>query len=135
MTYEQALDRFLNGGCAAFALALWEAFGKSPDLQFSVLSNTETDGFDDDCPFDPTHIYLDAPGFEMDVGGQRSAEAMATDLDIDSWALYGPYPFDELATFAGDPNKADRPIDLAPSDLAAAREWIARNPTLYRLAA
>jgi hypothetical protein len=134
MTIDEAEDRYMNGGCAAFAYALWLAHGSPADAMIGLLCCDDNEPFSDDIPFDCTHAYLDMPDYEMDVAGRRSPDEMADDLYLDSCSLNGPYAPDEfLRTFVAMAPGQDLPLGGSAEAIAEALAFIQEHPERYQL--
>lgn len=136
-TYDSVADRFMNGGCLAFAYALWIAHDCRADASIAILSDEMADGWGD-IDHDATHAYLDMPSGEIDVRGIRTPAAMAEDLDLDAWTIAAEmHPDDAVATYAGgfleDVEEGDHPISLKQDDIVDALVHIANHPKRYGL--
>jgi len=133
--YDQVAERFMQGGCLAFAYALWIAHGSAKDASVVILSDDFGEGWGA-LDHDATHAYLDTPKGEMDVRGIRSPEAMAEDLDLDAWSIVAEmHPDEAVATYAGgfsqDVEEGDYPITLKQDDITDALVHIADHPERY----
>jgi hypothetical protein len=126
---EDLIEAFLNGHCAAYAIAAaraLEAAGRE-DVGISILidENGEPNSQDDRCVF---HAYASCTDFDADARGVRTAGDMADDYDVGGVELDGPFSeSDLLAFFCGEYG-----LEADPFWIAAADDLIARNPGLLQ---
>lgn len=135
--YDRIGERYLQGGCLAFAYALWIAHGCRADASIAILSDDLGEGWGD-IDHEATHAYLDLPEGAMDVRGFRTVSHMAGELDVDSWSISAEMdPDDAISTYAGgfcgDVEQGDYPIDLKQDDILDALVHIANHPERYGL--
>lgn len=135
--YDRIAERYLQGGCLAFAYALWIAHGCRPDASIAILSNDLGEGWGD-IDHEATHAYLDLPEGAMDVRGFRDVSRMAGELDVDIWSIAAEMsPDDAISTYAGgfveDVEEGDYPITLEQDDIVDALVHIANHPERYGL--
>jgi len=135
--YDRVAERYLQGGCLAFAYALWIAHGRRGDATIGILSNDFGEGWGD-IDHDATHAYLDLPEGTMDVRGFRDVSQMAQELDVDHWSIAAEMdPDDAIATYAGgfstEVEEGDYPIALKQDDILDALVHIANHPKRYGL--
>jgi hypothetical protein len=135
--YDRIAERYLQGGCLAFAYALWIAHGCRRDASIAILSNDFGEGWGD-IDHEATHAYLDLPEGTMDVRGFRDVSQMAGELDIDHWSIAAEMePDDAISAYAGgfstDVEEGDCPIDLNQDDILDALVHIANHPKRYGL--
>jgi hypothetical protein len=135
--YDGMAQRYLEGGCLAFAYALWIAHGLPADGSIAILSNDLGEGWGE-IDHEATHAYLDLPTAEIDVRGVRPVADMAEDLYVEEYSIAAVLrPDDAIATYAGgfseDVDQGDYPIELRKDDILDALVHIANNPERYGL--
>ena len=135
--YDAMKDRYLNGGCLAFAYALWIAHGCPEDGYISILSDDLADGWAG-IDHDATHAYFERQDAEIDVCGIRSPSVMAEDFDLASWSIAATLsPAKALSVYAGgleyEIEEGDYPIILRRDDIEDALVHIANHPKRYGL--
>jgi hypothetical protein len=128
-------ERYLEGGCLAFAYALWIAHGLRADASVAILSNDLGEGWGD-IDHEATHAYLDLPDREIDVRGVRTPSDMAEDLNVEEWSIAVElHPDQAVSTYAGgldrDVEEGDFPIRLCEDDILDALVHIANHPERY----
>lgn len=135
--HEAMVERYMQGGCLAFAYALWIAHGSPVSASICVLSNDMGEGWGE-IDHEATHLFLDVMGMEIDVEGVRPAATMATSLDLDSWSITAETcPDDAVAIYAGgmmdEVEEGNFPIALDSNDILDALVHIADYPERYGL--
>ena len=135
--YDRVAARYLEGGCLAFAYALWIAHGCRKDASIAILSNDFGEGWGD-IDHEATHAYLTLPEGDMDVRGFRDVSHMAGEMNIDYWSIAAElHPDEAISTYAGgfstDVEMGDYPIGLEQDDIVDALVHIANHPKRYGL--
>lgn len=134
--YDAMASRYLEGGCLAFAYALWLAHGCPPDATIAILSNDMGEPCGD-FDHEATHAYLDLGEITMDVRGARTVADMAEEFDLDDEWRIADYLHPDAALeiyaggFMGDVEPGDYPIELYQDDMVDALVHIAEHPERY----
>ena len=108
ITKEKAASSFMFGGCGSFALALQKIIGGKI---YSLVRDDKT-----------LHLFVKLNGKNYDVKGQRGTYPMAMDCvgSTDRINIVGPL----------DNNL---PVDVTPSKIKAATEYILANKSIFGL--
>ncbi len=127
MPDEDLVDFFLNGHCAAFAIAATRAMHAAGRTGVGISILVDEDGEpnsqDDRCVF---HAYASCDGFDADAKGIRTAGEMEDDYDVGPVEIDGPFDEEDFTSFfCGDDG-----LEADPVWIGAAEDLIARNPSL-----
>lgn len=125
-TRERLVDQFLQGGCASFAIGVWQALGRPGDAGVEVIfdDDGEPNTADGRCA---VHAFWSDSRIQSDARGVRTVDDMADEYGLASWSVDGPYhPEHFLEEFCGD----DGPFDFDQEDADAAEHLVAVTPSL-----
>lgn len=127
--HDELVHLFLNGHCAAFAVAaaraLQEAGHDGVGISILVDEDGEPNSQDDRCVF---HAYASCEGFDADARGVRTAGDMADEYEVGRVGTDGPFTEDEFLRFFCD----EEGLEADPRWIIAAAEMIRRDPSLLR---
>lgn len=127
MPDDELVDMFLNGHCAAFAIAAARAMRTAGRTGVGISTlideHGEPNSQDDRCVF---HAYASCDAFDADARGVRTAGEMEDDYDVGPVEIDGPFEEEEFVSFFCDEDG----LDADPVWIRAAEDLIARNPSL-----
>lgn len=123
---EYLVDLFLNGGCASFAIGVWNHLGRPADAGIEVLFDDDGEPNTEDGR-SAVHAFWSDDTRKTDARGCRSDEAMADEYGLASYSSDGPYhPEEFLDVFCGP----DGPFEYDPQTAAMAEDFLSRHPEL-----
>jgi 8-oxo-dGTP pyrophosphatase MutT (NUDIX family)/GNAT superfamily N-acetyltransferase len=120
------LSYYMTEGCAIFAVALCQLHPKS---EIGVIVDREGEPWNENIPYEMSHVYCSTPSANYDVKGQRSVEQMAADFHIGHYTVMGGWGWKEfMQKFMG---LGDVPLYGERADVDEAKQIILANPEKY----
>lgn len=126
------LSYYMEEGCGTFAVALSLA---NPGGDIGILSRRDGEEYNDDFPYEITHVFYSRDGLTYDAKGQRTLDAMAADFHMaGDYDVKGPWsPREFEARFIGDSD--EKPLFGDASDIKEALGLILAHADFYGVAA
>jgi hypothetical protein len=125
------VELFLNGHCAAYAIAAARALSKAGATGVGISILIDEDGEpntqDDRCVI---HAYASCDRLDYDAEGPRTPDEMADGYGLNAYDIDGPFSEEEFLRFFCGPADEHDGLEADPQWITAAEDLIARRPDL-----